>query len=129
MNRPSWPGTDAASTPGRRPLSPPAGHRLDEQAQHFSHGPLTRDCITQRQMPLNFVPVPPTVLLFQHITRFVQVGYDAVRLAFGDRDFGRDVTQPSLRVERDAKQDLPMIREKTPYARHHSSRTFMEINC
>ena len=80
-------------------------------------------------MPLNLVPVPPTVLLFHHITGFGQVGDDAVRRAFGDREFGRDVTQPRVRVVGDAQQDSPVIREKPPVARHDSSRPFMEIDC
>jgi hypothetical protein len=47
---------------------------------------------------------------------FYEVGNDSLRRAFGDPDVAGDISEPNVRIVRDAQQHLRVVRDERPTA-------------
>lgn len=75
---------------------------FDQHVEYLADGPLARDGLAQRQVPLDLIAVATTVLLLDDVARFSQLCDDSEGAALGDIQRGGDLAQAHAGVVRDA---------------------------
>ena len=70
--------------------------------------------MTQGQVRLDLVAIPPALALAQHVALFDQLGEDPMGGPFGDPDGGGDVPQSDSRIMSHAGKDVGVVGQEVP---------------
>ncbi len=70
--------------------------------------------MTERQLAVDFVPVPASLPRLGEVTRLLEVFDDLRRRSFGNPDADCDVTDPHARIGVDALEHMGMVGHETP---------------